>query len=83
MLAVGSSGSHYAEKQRQRPIDPQEQGIIRLADHLTNLIDGDDRDLVYGNLRAAAQSILGRGLDLKAKLIGVGTDRRCERTDDD
>jgi hypothetical protein len=68
--------SYDAQKERQRPIDSQEQGVVGLAYHTADFGDGDNGDFVDCDLRNLAESIaLGR-LDFKPELIRVIAKRR-------
>jgi hypothetical protein len=42
-----------------------------------------DGDFVDGYLRGLAQAVRGGGCDVKAELVGVGAQMRCQRANDD
>jgi hypothetical protein len=53
--------SDESKEYRQGAGDAQEQSVVRVADHLADLREGDDRDLVDGDLRRLAKAVSGVG----------------------
>ncbi len=56
-LPIGHQ-SHNPQKQRQRAIDAQEEGVVGLPDDLADLGDGSDGDLVYRDLGHLAPAVV-------------------------
>ncbi len=54
-----ASKSHNAQKERQRPIDPQHQSVAGFPDHVADFGSRNDSDFVDGDLRNFTQSIKG------------------------
>ena len=71
--------SYDAQEQGERPIDPQQQGIIRCADRSTDLAGWHDCNLVNGDLRKFSKPVLLGRFHVEPEQIGVGANSRGQR----
>ena len=61
--------------------DPQQQGIIRRADRVADLVGGHDSNFVNSDLRKFSKPVLLGGFHVKPEQIGVRANCRGQRAD--
>jgi hypothetical protein len=72
--ADGRGHSHHSydvQEEGESPIDPQEQCVVSLPDHVADFGNGNDGDFVDGDPQNVTQSIALRGIDFEPELIRI------------